>query len=111
MCNLVVNAFRNDYKNHELPGKETAGAYFKGIENQHHFTKDAIVSIIGSRRAGKTFYFYQLMSNINEKDKNRILYLDFEYPELAGITFKEIIISRILRMHSLFIQSTSFHIQ
>ncbi|MCD6455819.1 MAG: ATP-binding protein [Methanophagales archaeon] len=60
-------------------------------------TKDAIVSIIGPRRAGKTFYFYQLMSNINEKDKNRILYLDFEYPELAGITFKEI--KEIVNMH------------
>ena len=55
-------------------------------------TKNAIVSIIGSRRAGKTYYFYQLMSNLNpnKKDKTRILYLDFEYPELAGVTFKEI---------------------
>lgn len=53
-----------------------------------NITKDAVVSIIGSRRAGKTYYFYQLMSNI--RDKTRILYLDFEYPELADITFKEI---------------------
>lgn len=62
-------------------------------------TKDAVVSIIGSRRAGKTYYFYQLMSdiNINEKDKTRILYLDFEYPELAGITFKEI--KEIVNLH------------
>lgn len=28
--------------------------------------------------------------NLNKKDKTRILYLDFEYPELAGVTFKEI---------------------
>jgi len=64
-------------------------------------TKDAIVSIIGSRRAGKTYFFYQLMRdiniNINEKDKTRILYLDFEYPELASITFKEI--KEIVNMH------------
>ena len=61
-------------------------------------TKDAVVSIIGSRRAGKTYYFYQLMSDINEKDKNRILYLDFEYPELADITFKEI--KEIVNVHT-----------
>jgi hypothetical protein len=30
-------------------------------------TKDAIVSIIGPRRAGKTYYFYQLMTGINKK--------------------------------------------
>ena len=48
-------------------------------------TKDAIVSIIGSRRAGKTYYFYQLMSAMGEK--KRILYLDFEYPELEACVF------------------------
>lgn len=58
-------------------------------------TKDAIVSIIGPRRAGKTYYFYQLMTGINKKDKT--LYLDFEYPELAGITFKEI--KEIVNVH------------
>ena len=59
-------------------------------------TKDAIVSIIGSRRAGKTYYFYQLMSAMGEK--KRILYLDFEYPELEGISFREI--KEMVNMHA-----------
>jgi predicted AAA+ superfamily ATPase len=34
-------------------------------------TKNAIVSIIGSRRAGKTYYFYQLMSTLNRNKKDK----------------------------------------
>ncbi len=68
-------------------------------ELKTRITKDVIGSIIGSRRAGKTYFFYQLMRDINEneKDKTRILYLDFEYPELTGITFDEI--KEIVNMH------------
>ena len=36
-----------------------------------------IVSVIGSRRAGKTFYFYQLMKKLNVS-KDKILYINFE---------------------------------
>ncbi|MEM1582660.1 MAG: AAA family ATPase [Candidatus Bathyarchaeia archaeon] len=36
--------------------------------------KDKIISIIGPRRAGKTYYFYQLIS----RDRMGSLYLNFE---------------------------------
>jgi uncharacterized protein len=40
-----------------------------------------IISLIGSRRAGKTFYFYQLMKALveaNKKPKDRVIYINFE---------------------------------
>lgn len=39
-----------------------------------------IITLIGSRRAGKTFYFYQLMKELVEKNvpKDRIVYVNFE---------------------------------
>ncbi|HJH27223.1 MAG TPA: hypothetical protein C5S37_10785 [Methanophagales archaeon] len=86
----VIARYILDFRERKLPE-------FIPRELKVSITKNAIVSIIGSRRAGKTFYFYQLMSNLNKKDKTRILYLDFEYPELEGITFKEI--KEIVNMH------------
>jgi predicted AAA+ superfamily ATPase len=77
----VIARYLLDFQERKLPGLIPR-------ELKINITKDAIVSIIGSRRAGKTYYFYQLMSTIG--DKTRILYLDFEYPELVDITFKEI---------------------
>ena len=49
-------------------------------------TKRRIVAIIGPRRAGKTYYFYQLIRERKEKS----LYLNFEDTRLIDINFKEI---------------------
>jgi hypothetical protein len=49
-----------------------------------------IISLVGSRRSGKTFYFYQLIQGLTEKRvaKDRILYVDFTddrlYPVKTG---------------------------
>jgi hypothetical protein len=48
--------------------------------------KDRVVSVIGPRRAGKTYYFYQLM----EEDRVNSLYLTFEDTRLMDVSFKEI---------------------
>jgi predicted AAA+ superfamily ATPase len=48
--------------------------------------KDRVISVIGPRRAGKTYYFYQLM----EKDRANSLYLNFEDTRLMDVSFKEI---------------------
>jgi hypothetical protein len=50
------------------------------------YTNRRIVSIIGPRRAGKTYFFYQLIS----KDKEKCLYLNFEDTRLMEVNFKEI---------------------
>ncbi|MEM2637252.1 MAG: ATP-binding protein [Candidatus Korarchaeota archaeon] len=44
------------------------------------------ISIIGPRRAGKTFFMYQIISKLeqNNVDRNRILYVNFERVELIG---------------------------
>jgi len=41
---------------------------------------EKIITIIGPRRAGKTYYLYQLMSDLEKRGvaRNRILYLNFE---------------------------------
>ena len=48
--------------------------------------KDKIISIIGPRRAGKTYYFYQLI----RKDRKNSLYLNFEDTRLIDVSFREI---------------------
>ena len=45
--------------------------------------------IIGPRRAGKTYYLYQLMADC-KKNKKNILFLNFENTKLFGINYKEI---------------------
>jgi len=48
--------------------------------------KDRVISVIGPRRAGKTYYFYQLMG----EDRANSLYLNFEDTRLMDVTFKDI---------------------
>lgn len=58
-----------------------------------------IKSIIGPRRAGKTFFFYQKMRKLMESGakKENIVYLNFEDPRLADISFKEV--REIIKLH------------
>jgi len=58
-----------------------------------------IITIIGPRRTGKTFFLMQKMLNLLEAGvkKNSILYLNFEDPRLTGISFKEM--REIIKIH------------
>ena len=58
-----------------------------------------IKSIIGPRRAGKTYFLYQNMEQLIESGvkKENIVYLNFEDPRLIGINFKEI--KEIIKLH------------
>ena len=60
----------------------------RGIDRELRvpFRKDKIVSIIGPRRAGKTYYFYQLM----QRNRENSLYLNFEDTRLIDVDFREI---------------------
>ncbi|MEM3690685.1 MAG: ATP-binding protein [Candidatus Micrarchaeia archaeon] len=60
-------------------------------ELQIHESKK-VKSIIGPRRAGKTYFMYQQMKKLlaDGVRKENILYLNFEDPRLSGITFREI---------------------
>ena len=51
-----------------------------------------VISIIGSRRVGKTFYFYQLINNLidNEINPEQILYLNFEDDRVLPISTDEL---------------------
>ena len=58
-----------------------------------------IKSLIGPRRAGKTFFMYQKIEELIKKgtEKENILYLNFEDPRLMDIQFKEI--KEIIKLH------------
>jgi len=51
-----------------------------------------IISLVGSRRVGKTFYFYQLINNLLDKgvSKEYILYINFEDDRLFPIKTGEL---------------------
>lgn len=51
-----------------------------------------IITIIGPRRAGKTFFLFQLIKHLisNGIKKEHIIYLNFEDPLLIGIKYNEI---------------------
>lgn len=58
-----------------------------------------IKSLIGPRRAGKTYFMYQQMKRLlaNGIKKESILYLNFEDPRLSGITFRDI--RELIKLH------------
>jgi predicted AAA+ superfamily ATPase len=60
----------------------------KGIDRELEVPrrKDKVISIIGPRRAGKTYFFYQLL----RKEKESSLYLNFEDTRLMDVNFKEL---------------------
>ena len=51
-----------------------------------------IISLVGSRRSGKTFYFYQLIRQLGEKGvtKDEILYIDFTDDRLYPLKIDEL---------------------
>ncbi|WP_456365318.1 ATP-binding protein [Thermococcus sp.] len=56
--------------------------------------KDYVITVIGPRRSGKTFYFYQL---IKELPREETLYMDFEHPVFEGFQPKDIL--EVLKLH------------
>ncbi len=57
-----------------------------------------IKSIIGPRRAGKTYFMYQKIKElIKTGKKENVLYLNFEDPRLIDVNFKEI--REIIKLH------------
>lgn len=55
-------------------------------ELEVHSRRDRVISIIGPRRAGKTYYFYQLLGGERESS----LYLNFEDTRLMDVDFREV---------------------
>jgi len=55
-------------------------------------TKEFIISIIGARRVGKTYFLFNLINKI--KDRKKVLYIDFDMPEFLdfdGKNLKELV--------------------
>ncbi len=64
-----------EFEEHELP---------QVISRELKVKEHNVVSIIGPRRAGKTYYFYQLIKELKER-KQPVLYLNFEHELLSGL--------------------------
>lgn len=58
-------------------------------------TKEFITSIIGARRVGKTYFLFSLINKI--KDRKRVLYVDFDYPEFLDFNGKDL--KKIIDLH------------
>ncbi len=56
-------------------------------------TKNFVISIIGPRRAGKTYFLYNLMKEFKPENS---LYLNFEDLELEGVSPRDILIRELL---------------
>lgn len=54
-------------------------------------TKRFVIPIIGPRRAGKTFYLYDLILNKFKITDEEFIYLNFEDPEMIGAGFNDIL--------------------
>ncbi len=59
------------------------------------FTKEFIVSIIGARRVGKTYFLFNLINKI--KDRRKVLYVDFDLPEFLDFDGKDL--KKIVNLH------------
>ena len=65
----------------------------KVIQRDLHIPETSkIISIIGSRRSGKTFYFYQLIQQLLKKNtpKENILYINFEDDRLLPLDIENL---------------------
>lgn len=55
------------------------------------YETNKIITITGSRRVGKTFYFYQLINEFKKKVTfSQILYVNFEDDRILPLSFKEL---------------------
>ncbi len=81
MDNKEIEQYLIDFHNKNLP---------LGLKRDLIIPKTGkIKAIVGPRRAGKTYYLYQLMRKLKES-KKRILFLNFESTKLFDVKFKEI---------------------
>lgn len=58
-------------------------------------TKEFIISIIGARRVGKTYFLFNLINKI--KDREKVLYVDFDLPEFLDFDGKDL--KKLINLH------------
>jgi len=73
---LIILAQERDVK---LAQRDTQ-IYFSGKIN----------TIIGSRRAGKTYFMYQIINQLKSENKDKIIYINFEDERLFPIKKEEL---------------------
>jgi len=87
-----IREYMNDFQKRQLPNL---------VERSINISEtNKIITIIGPRRAGKTYFLFQLMENLIQKGakKEQIIYLNFEDPRLINSSFEEM--REIVKIHS-----------
>ncbi len=69
---------------HETPVLDVKKRFLKMAET------DKVISLIGSRRSGKTYYFYQIINEIRKNiDISQIMYINFEDERILPLKAEE----------------------
>lgn len=91
MNDAEIREYLTDFQKKELPR----------LVERHHLDlgQKKILSIIGPRRAGKTFLLFQIAKELIKSGvkKESIVYFNFEDPRLIGVNFKQI--KEIIKLH------------
>ena len=90
----ILKRIIKDFHNRSLPD-------FKFRQADVPLNLDKIVTIVGPRRAGKTYYLFQLITELERQGvaRNRILYLNFEDERLELEGRHDLIIEAYLELY------------
>ena len=93
MKNLLKRIIK-DFHNRPLP-------YFNPRKTDVPLNLDKIITIVGPRRAGKTYCLFQLMAALERQGvaRNRILYINFEDERLEIEGRHDLIIEAYLELY------------
>jgi len=77
-----------DFQNNKLPNNLTE----RDLKINLDIPLQRAVSIVGPRRSGKTYYFYNIINKLISKgiEKHRILYVNFENIKLVDMELKDL---------------------
>ena len=90
----ILKRIIKDFHNRPLPD-------FKSRQADIPLNLDKIITIVGPRRAGKTYYLFQLITELERQGvaRNRILYLNFEDERLELEGRHDLIIEAYLELY------------
>jgi len=73
----------------------------KEVEVFYPLNLDKIITVVGPRRAGKTYYLFQLMAELERQgvERNRILYINFEDERLELKGCHDLILEAYLELY------------
>ena len=99
----ILKRIIKDFHNRSLPD-------FKSRQADIPLNLDKIITIVGPRRAGKTYFLFQLIAKLERQGtaRNQILYLNFEDERLELEGRHDLIIEAYLELYPALDPSLSY---